>query len=145
MRAYAAILDELRVRGICRTSNNPVADYSEWLVASRLGLDLCKSSSKGFDATGPEGVKYQIKARRVTASNASVQLGAIRGLDCRQFDYMVAVLFESDFSIRYALKIPHEVVVEQSKFRAHTNAHIFHLRRTLIDHPKVEQVTERLR
>jgi hypothetical protein len=32
---FARILEELRRRKVVRSSNNPVADYTEWLVAKR--------------------------------------------------------------------------------------------------------------
>jgi hypothetical protein len=34
----------LRARSEIRTQNNPVADYAEWLVSKKLGLELT-----GFD------------------------------------------------------------------------------------------------
>ena len=48
LRSYAAIINELRARDVMRTKNNPVADYSEWLVANALGLDLERNSRAGF-------------------------------------------------------------------------------------------------
>jgi hypothetical protein len=143
--AYAVILDELKARGLCRTKNNPVADYAEWLVSGRLGLSLRDNSSAGFDAVGPEGTRYQIKGRRVTPSNPSVQLGAIRSLALNQFDFLVGVIFEADFSVRYAAKIPHQLITERSGFRAHTNAHVFHLRKSILAIPGVEDLTASLR
>jgi hypothetical protein len=143
--AYAVVLDELKARGLCRTKNNPVADYAEWLVSSRLGLVLRDNSSTGFDAVGPEGTRYQIKGRRVTPSNPSVQLGAIRSMSLKQFDFLVGVIFEADFSVRYAAMVPHQVIAERSGFRAHTNAHVFHLRTSVFALPEVQDLTTRLR
>jgi len=60
------IIDELVARGIARTSNNPVSCYTEWLVSQRLDLTLSERSAKGFDAIDRAGVKYEIKARRIT-------------------------------------------------------------------------------
>ncbi len=48
LQAFAAILEQLRERGISRTSNNPVADYTEWLVCCKLGLELQTNSTAGF-------------------------------------------------------------------------------------------------
>src|SRR5664280_1734250 len=91
---FGSILDELQSRGIVRTSNNPVSDYTEWLVSQRLGLTLCGNSEKGFDSTDKNGVKYEIKARRVTPENPSRQLSAIRNLDGKHFDFLVAVVYD---------------------------------------------------
>ena len=78
---YATILDELRDRGIVRSTNNPVGDYAEYLVATALGLRLADNATSGFDAIGPDDLLYQVKARRLTPRNPSRQLGFIRGLD----------------------------------------------------------------
>jgi hypothetical protein len=109
---YATILDELRDRGIVRSTNNPVGDYAEYLVATALGLRLVDNATSGFDAIGADDQLYQIKARRLTPRNPSRQLGFIRGLDAPgdPFDLMAAVLFEADFGVMRAVLVPVEVV-----------------------------------
>ena len=44
LRLHAQIIEELRDRGIARSNNNPLADYTEWLVAWKLGLALEQNS-----------------------------------------------------------------------------------------------------
>lgn len=44
--AYAAILAELRTRGVVRTNNAPVGDYAETLVVAALGGSLAESVSE---------------------------------------------------------------------------------------------------
>src|SRR5947209_7395503 len=78
---YVSVLAELRRRKVVRTSNNPVGDYAEWLVADRLNLALTNNSNAGYDAVDVNGLRYQIKSRRLTPENPSTQLGAIRDLD----------------------------------------------------------------
>jgi hypothetical protein len=51
LKLHGAVSAELRRRGICRSGNNPVADYAEGLVALRLGLRLAPNSTAGFDAS----------------------------------------------------------------------------------------------
>lgn len=144
LRGYAAILSELRARGIMRTNNNPVADYAEWLVSTRLGLKLEGNSSSGWDATSPDGTRYEIKGRRITSDGGSAQLSAIRNLGDRSFDYLIGVVFGADFSVRYAAKLPHEVVALKASFRQHTNAHILYLSDTIFEDERVEDITELL-
>jgi hypothetical protein len=141
LRIFAAIIEELRTRGICRTLNNPVADYAEWLVSERLGMSLEKNSSAGFDAVDPDGIRYEIKSRRIAPKTPSTQLSAIRNLKIHHFDYLIAILFDVDFSIIRALKIPYEVVLEKSIYRAHTNAYILHLRNSVLNDERVEDIT----
>src|SRR5579859_4665505 len=78
---FESVLVELRARGLVRSSNNPVADYAESLVAQALGLKLETKSTTGYDAIGPDGLKYEVKGRRPTPANKSRQLSVIRGLD----------------------------------------------------------------
>ncbi len=47
LKLYTAILDELKVRGVSRTLNNPVSEHAEWLVADRLDLKLVSNSTTG--------------------------------------------------------------------------------------------------
>ena len=99
---YARIVDELLGRGVVRSTNNPVADYGEYLAARAFNLTLVANANIGFDAISEDDVRYQVKARRLTVRNGSRQLGFIRGLDLPEdpFDLLVGILFESDFRIR---------------------------------------------
>ncbi len=139
------VIDELVSRGVCRTENNPVSDYTEWLVASRLNITLATSSARGFDAVGPNQEKYEIKARRITPKNQSRQLSAIRNLDLRLFDFLVAVVYTKNFEVKIALKIPYEVVVKKSKKVGHTNSHKLEAKDDLIAESGVEDITHLLK
>jgi hypothetical protein len=139
--AHCAILEELRKRGILRSKNNPTGDYAEWLVSTKLGLTLENNSSKGWDATDANGVRYQIKGRRVTPDNRSTQLSVIRNLEGKDFDVLIAVVFDAAWRVRSAAKIPHDVVGKLASFRQHVNGHVMHLRPTVFSFPTVEDVT----
>src|SRR5712671_1175595 len=67
LQLSAGVIDELRRRGVIRTTNNPVADYAELLAARAFGLVLAGRSEAGYDATDAAGNRYQVKARRLTA------------------------------------------------------------------------------
>ena len=144
LRQYAAILDRLRETGVVRTQNNPVADYSEWLVSRALCLSMAAKSTKGYDAIDSDGVRYEIKARRLTQENGSRRLSAIRGLDEQHFDWMIGLLFDHDFNLVRAAKIPWVVVNRLSSHNEHTNSSIFHLRDQVWQEPGVEDITERI-
>ncbi len=143
-RCYADILNALKQRQIIRTFNNPVADYAEWLVAQKFGLKLAPNSRSGYDATNLANEKFQIKSRRLVPSNKSRQLSVIRNLDAGEFDYLIAVLFESDFSLKEAYKIPQSVITKYAKFSKHQNGHILHLRGDILKDPVVEEITPAL-
>jgi hypothetical protein len=124
---FAEILDELNRRGILKTQNNPVADYTEWLVARGLKLKLERNSRKGFDAIDSKGIRFQIKGRRVHPKNPSRQLSVIRNLERKEFEFLVAVVFDRDFTLREAWKIPREQVERYARFSRYQNGHILML------------------
>ena len=142
---FGSILDELQSRGIVRTSNNPISDYTEWLVSSRLKLKLAGNSEKGFDATDEKGVRHEIKARRVTPKNKSRQLSAIRDIEGEHFDFLIAVIYNKDFEVILALKIPRPVVVAKSSYVKSTNSFKLMADDRLKDEPGVEDIAHLLK
>jgi hypothetical protein len=144
LEAYCALMFELRERGVVRSSNNPIADYTETLVCNALGLTLETQSKAGYDATDGTGTRFQIKGRRLTAHNASTQLSAIRNLNQRPFDVLAAVVYTSDLSVLYAALIPVELVLEAARFSKHSNSHVFMFKRSVLDDPRVTDITAAL-
>jgi hypothetical protein len=139
------IVDELSARQIVRTSNNPISDYTEWLVSQRLGLTLCGNSEKGFDSMCKSGVRYEIKARRVTPVNKSRQLSAIRDINGEHFNFLIAVVYNKDFDVILALKIPRSVVVVRSNYVKSTNSFKLIAEDSLKNEPGVEDIAHLLR
>ena len=133
---------ELRKRKVMRSTNSPVSDYAEWLAAKALGLDLVPPSTAGHDAADRRTKKrYEIKARRIALGSKPTMLSAIRGLKEKYFDYLLVVLFDSDFAVQRAALIPHRLVQEVTVYRKHVNGHIVMLRDALWGRPEVEDVT----
>lgn len=49
LQAHGAVIDELIQREVVRTRNNPIGDYTEWLVCKRLDLDQRRyTANRGF-------------------------------------------------------------------------------------------------
>ncbi len=142
LRCFADILDELKERKVVRTRNNPVADYAEWLVAQKLGLMLERNSKRGYDAVDQNGKRYQIKSRRLDPTNESTQLSVIRNLEAGDFDYLVGVLFNRDFTVKEACRIPHSVIKQHSRFSEHVNGYILHLKGKILTALGVENITK---
>ena len=144
---YAAIVDELRARGVVRSSNNPVGDYGEYLTARAFGLTLEANSAIGFDAVGPDGIRYQVKTRRLTAENTSRQLSFIRGFadSTEPFDFLVGILFDADFTVRRAALVPVAVVRANAARVERVNAWRIMLRDGIWTTPGVEDITDRIR
>ncbi len=97
LNLHAKVLEELRTRKIIRSSNNPVGDYAEHLCCQAFGWQQADNSEKDADAVGEDGMRYQIKGRRMTRHNGSRQLGALRRLPEKNFDYVAGVLFNPHF------------------------------------------------
>ena len=135
LQSHTAVIDELIRRCVVTTHNNPIGDYTEWLVSNRMGMQRQANSKASYDAVDTSGVKYQIKGRKDEKSH--VQFSAIRNLENQGFDFVIAVVFNNDYSVRFALKIPHKLVSEFAKFQEHTNGHILILTEKSAEHPGV--------
>jgi hypothetical protein len=140
---HVAAMEELRARGVLRSANNPTGDLAEYLFCAAFGWAQEDNSAKAFDAADAEGIRYQIKGRRMHRRNRSRQLSAIRSLD--GFDVLAAVLFDDDYSVMRAALIPVSVVRDRSSYISYTNSHKFLLRDDMWNIDGVIDVTSRLR
>ncbi|MFC1993064.1 DUF6998 domain-containing protein [Chloroflexota bacterium] len=125
LQLYSGLMEKLRERNIIRSSNNPVADYAEKVAVEYLGLTRAAKEAKGYDAIDSEEKRYQVKGRRITRHNKSRQLGVIRNLDEKLFDYVIAVLFNEDFTVSEIWEIPYRFIKENSRYHKQLNGHIF--------------------
>lgn len=141
---HADILLELCTRNILRTQNNPVGDYAEWLVSQAFGMKLLKNSYPGVDAIDVDGQKVQIKARRITPDSPSKQLSALRNYNATEFDYLIAVIFDTHYNVIEAYQIPHIVIGDYAKFSKHTNAHLITLKGDILLDERVLDIKEKM-
>lgn len=142
---HAAVSEELRRRGVIRSSNNPVGDLAEHLFCRAFGWKQAPNSMRDADATDDADVRYQIKGRRLTPHNNSRRLGALRELPAQGFDVLAAVLFQEDHRILRAALIPYARVVDLAKRVERTNSWRFLLRDAVWSVPGVHDVTADLR
>tara|TARA_R110000787_G_scaffold42334_4_gene104123 strand:- start:2324 stop:2812 length:489 start_codon:yes stop_codon:yes gene_type:complete len=142
---HAEVCEELRDRGVTRSANNPTGDLAEYLFCKAFGWSQAGNSNANIDAIGDDGVRYQIKGRRITRHNGSRQLSAIRDLGGAHFDILAGVLFAEDYTVARAGLIPREVIIERATFVERTNSHRFPLRDEIWDAPDVRDVTDVLK
>jgi hypothetical protein len=142
---HARVADELRARGITRSSNNPTGDLAEYLFCRAFGWKQAGNSNANVDAIGPDLVRYQIKGRRVTRYNKSRQLSALRDLEGAHFDFLAGILFSEDYSVLRAALVPYSVALERAAFVKRTNSHKLILRDDVWEAPGVRDVTTELR
>ena len=109
-KAYNAMVKLAKEVGI--TSSNVVGEYTERICADILGLELAPSNQSGFDAVDADGKRVQIKGRRINSGNTA-KLTTLWNLD---FDYIVAVVFDDEGSIKFVQKITVEAVRRDVKF-----------------------------
>jgi len=141
---YADVMRELRRRRVVRSSNNPVADLAERVGAAAFQLRLQGKATAGYDGKTRAGVRYQIKARRVTPENGSKQLSAIRGLGERKFDYLLAIFFDERFEVQEAYRIRPRVVSKHARWSDHVHAHLLVVRDAVVRESGVQDVTARV-
>lgn len=143
LRIQAAAIEELKSRGIVRTGNAPLGDYAEHLFSTALGWTLSPNSASGYDATCGEGIRYQVKARRLLRNAAGErQLSVMRNLPSQSFDFLAAVLFARDFSVQRAAIIPHSVVQSRAMHIPHVNGWRFILEDAVWQLEGVRDVTQ---
>lgn len=145
LRLQARAVGELRRRGVVRTNNNPTGDYAEHLFISAFGWDLQTNSKSGYDAEDGDGHRYQIKSRRITATNRSRQLNVIRGHELNKFHILAVVLFDASFAVMRAGLLPHEFVPLFGRLSAHQNGLVVHAEDRFFAHEACVDVTEELR
>jgi hypothetical protein len=122
---HATVAEELRTRGITRSSNNPTGDLAEYLFCKAFSWTQAGNSSRNIDATAADGTRYQIKGRRMTRHSKSRQLSGIRDFQGRHFHFLAGVVFTESYEVLRAAIIPYAVVETRATFVAHTNSHKF--------------------
>lgn len=142
LKQYANLMNELKRRKVIRTNNNPVGDYAESRACGAFDLSLEKGSQKSFDARDKNGVRYQIKGRRLTRGNDPKQLSIIRNLCDDGFDFLIGVIFDWEFAVLGAYKVPLQVIKTCAWWNERQNGHTVWLREPLISQEGVEDITE---
>jgi len=144
LAAYADMMRELRLRGVVRTSNNPVGDYAELLFCNAFGWERKENKSyKAIDAVHHEQT-YQIKSRRLTAENPSPQSGIMRDSDKQPFDFLSAVVFHEDFSLLRAVIVPSAVYMKRRQYNKANKGWFLMIGADILHEPGVQDVTGRL-
>ena len=144
LELHGDVLSELRRRNVVRSANNPTGDYGELLFSRAFGWTLNNNSSADADAVDAEGIRYQIKCRRLQTPSGSRQLGFIRRLPERPFDRLAAVLLDNRYRVLRAAIIPYEAVQPRAAYVDSVKAWKFMLRDSVWELPDVTDVTAEL-
>jgi len=132
-----AIIDaELRRRKILRSSNNPIADIAEELVAQHYNGRRAIATQAGWDVKTPAGEKLQVKAMR----NAGYQRTSLSAIRSQDYDAVVVVIFNEDFNLLSALYIPRAVIEANVAHNSHVNGRIVRLSKRFMSLPGIRQL-----
>ena len=135
---YGDVMAEFARRGVL-VNGSLTGGYAESLVCHGLNLKPLEANTPKADAFDPSNCdRYQIKGSR--SSGSRVQVSPLRDLESPGFDFLVVVVFNGDFSVRRAAKIPHKVVLEFAKYNKANNAHIFSLTDRIMKQPGVKDI-----
>lgn len=145
LELHGDVLAELRRREVVRSANNPTGDYGELLFSKAFGWTLNGNSSADADAVCVDGLRYQIKCRRLATPKGSRQLGFIRRLPERPFDQLAAVLLDGKFRVIRGAIIPYDIVQPRAAYVDSVKAWKFILRDSVWEIPGVLDVTSELR
>lgn len=141
IRLQTQIMDELAARVIVHNPTQPVGDYATYLACKAFDLKREPPSTSGYDASDDEGLRYQIKFKRLMTTTDTRQLNAVKGLEQKKFDFLIGVLFQADMGIYRAALVPFDTVarlVDQS-------AKIFMLNNKVWDMDGVIDITDKLK
>jgi len=142
LRDYGRSIDALYERQIIRT-RNVVGCYAEHLFSKAMGWTLERNAARGFDARDAGGLRYQIKARRITRRNPSTQVGDLPPGDTQEFDALGVVVFDEMFDVLRAAVIPKDVLLTLRSNNAKRPR--FHFREAILTAARVDDVTALLR
>jgi hypothetical protein len=141
---WASLMAELNERGVIRSDNSPMGDYCEFLVAAHFEVEPEGNSNAGHDVVTPEGLKIQVKGRRVASSGKiPPHFSGIRNLNDEPapFDVLIGLLINRDFSVREAWEIPLERVRHYAIYRQHTNSWALRtIRGAMRDDPQIKRI-----
>src|SRR6266849_1168634 len=95
-----------------------------WPVGARSAYGLAENSTAGYDATDKKGRRYEIKARRRTATSKPTHTSAIRNMRRHHFDFLLVVLFDETFSVEKAALLPYSAARSLARFRKHEDRNV---------------------
>lgn len=119
LKLEAAIVGELRLRELVRTSNKPLGDIAEQVVLQARGGVLEANSTKSHDITDRDGRKIQVKARSIRPGRKIGRFSPFRSFG---FDSAVFLIFDAEsFDLVDAREAGPDEIVSITKLSAHTN------------------------
>lgn len=140
LQLEAAIVSELRGRGLVRTNNKPLGDIAEQIVLAARGGVLEPNSTKSHDVTSLDGRSIQVKAMGARKVGRAGTFSPFRSFG---FDAAVFLVFAAEtFEIVVAREVPDADIEAATRCIPHINGRQPTLRQI---EPLGDDVTEGMR
>ena len=119
LQLEAAIVSELRGRGLVRTNNKPLGDIAEQIVLAARGGVLEPNSTKSHDVTSLDGRRIQVKAMGARKVGRAGTFSPFRSFG---FDTAVFLVFAAEtFEIVLAREVPAADIEAATRCIPHIN------------------------
>lgn len=135
---WAAIMRELRRRGVVRTANNPIGDIAEALVAAHFRGERASFSNAGWDVATGDGERLEVKALRLAEVRTRTNLSPIP--PSSTYTAVIIVIFDENLRVTEAMRVPRATVEKLFTPRKRDGARIIPVGRRLREDPSVEGV-----
>lgn len=103
-----AAMEGLREMGVVNNRNSAVEGVAQLIACACLDLTPAAPNQKGYDAKDAEGCHYEIKGIGTDDNNR--ETSPISDPSC--FDYLVLVVFATDFRVRFILNFPKDSLIK---------------------------------
>ena len=67
------------------------------------------------------------------------------GLKKKQFDVLIAVMFDRNYTVKHAYSIPHKIIAKYARHSKYQNGHILIMRGGITSDKRVKNITDCLR
>ena len=142
IQLHQDIVDELKRRSVMQRRINPIGSYVDWLVCKGLTLKQETKLSRDFDAVDRDGLRFKIVGKRTRSESIRIRFSDLR---VEPFDYLVVVVMNDNFELRFAAKLPLSDVSARSTNDERTKSYTFGLSENDVLLGIVEDVTKELK
>ena len=112
LQKLGEIVKTLKRLKIVRT-NDLEGDIGSYYTYKKLGLSLMPINNKGYDAEDKLNNKYEIKTRR--SNDFNILRTQFTKVSHKNFDFLVTVNLDYDYSLLLILKIPCDLAMDLTK------------------------------
>lgn len=137
-------LDELELRSVLKKRNNPIDEYTLWLVENKLKMRSIPLDQEGYYARSLDGRNINIIAKTHQLKNSSSIVGFISERDLKLIDDVMLIIYNSKYYVTLALIIPRDSIIELGIYNKLKKGYTLRASHELINSSKTTNITELL-